>query len=747
MIGLDVLTIYPIADSFVNESSPNTNYGDRNWLNIECNSYHQYAYIMFDLSSLPSDATIVAANLGLTLTDISGSGEWGVHIGAHYCADNSWSETEIMWNNKPVSWSEATASVGFWMVWVPTRRWWNTTVDVRTAFGLDKKLTEVIMFEEPETHEGYASFRSREVAGIELKIEYTTKPIYTVQFESIQDTGITSNLGNLNLSSHILTLPINPSIVNGSYEVEYEGGYTFLRWETEGGVNVSDPNAQKTDVTVSGSGRLTTVGTAQVMQYLFDDFTEESQTFQSAGEMVAVRFTPLFLGSLKSARFYFSSDYSNAFEVHVMDANLTDIVQPFSHTPSSKGWFEVDLSGYNVSVREDFYIAMEWLTNYYPRLGADQSSPDDRSFRWNGTAWMASGVDYMIRAVVESKVPIRPIGVISCLPLSSYIIGGQNVTVSGSITPIRVGVEVEIAYIRPDGSRVVRKALTNTTGVYADTFMPDKLGLWKATASWPGDENYEGSTSFSEEFTVSMGTSSTYLSYLYPSRITIGSAINLTGYLWPRRFASIDLEYSLDQSETWTTFASVNTTCDGEYSYLWTPISIGIYTLRAAWKGDEVCEGSTSTEKMLNVEETEETFRIYVDSRRFDVTISCNSTLSNFVFNQTEKMISFQLTGVSETVGYCNVSFPKELLGGPYTIQTEGLPVTYYETSNGEMFLHFTFNFKSTCNVKIIGETVIPEFPNIALLVFMIATLFATTLRAHALRSPNQGNYRPRVDA
>lgn len=731
VIGSDIVTLYPIADSYVNESSPDTNYGNYTRLKIKCNSYSRYAYIMFDLSSLPPDATIIDANLWLTLTDIDGYGEWGVTIGAHYCSNNSWNETEITWNNKPDCEPNPTMSRGFWYVFLPRTDWWNITVDVQTAFSLDKNLTEVIMFEQPQTSWGYAYFKSREVSGVELEIEYTTKPIYTVQFESTQDTEITSNLGNINFSSNILTLPNSALVVNGSYETEYEGGYKFIRWETEGGVNVSDSTTQKTNVTVTGSGKLKAVGSAEVMQYLYDDSAEESSTFQSVGEMVAVRFTPLFLGNLTKARFYISSDYNCAFNVRVMDENLSDIIEPFAQTPSSNGWFEVDLSAYNVSVREDFYIAMEWLTNYYPCLGEDESSPDERSFEWNGTAWKIRRYeDYMIRAVVESEMPLRPIGIISCTPLSSYISGGRNVTVLGSITPLHVGAEVDVTYIRPDESMVIRKTLTNATGEYMGTFMPDKVGQWKVTASWAGDEDYEGSTSFPEMFTVGKGTSSILLFVSYPSTITLGSSVNLTGGIWPQRFVTINLECSFDEGETWIAFASVNTTWDGDYSYVWTPTLIGDYKVRASWEGDEVCEGSTSSEKSLTVEETEETFWKYVAGRSFDITVKCNSTLSDFSFNQTEMMISFQLTGISETVGYCNVSFPKELLGGPYTVLINDLPPdTSSETPNDEMSLYFTFNFNSTCDIVIIGETVIPEFPNIALLLFMVAALFAIILQ------------------
>jgi len=413
-----------------------------------------------------------------------------------------------------------------------------------------------------------------------------------------------------------------------------------------------------------------------------------------------------------------------------MDENLSGLITPFSRVTSSTGWFEVDLSAYNVSVQKDFYIGVEWLNDYYPCIGEDSSNPNERSFDWNGTAWkIMKSNDYMIRAVVESKMPLRQVGIITCTLESEYISGGRNVTVSGSVTPIRVGVEVDVTYFRPDGSTVIRKAYTIATGEYTDSFMPDKVGSWKVRASWGGDEACEGSGSYAKEFTVSKGTSSLSLSYFYPTTITIGSSINLTGDIWPERFATIDLQYSLDEGQTWITFASVNTTSNGDY-YIWTPNSIGNYKVRASWEGDEVSEGSVSPERTLTVTETIKIFWVSVAGRTFAVKVSCNSTLSDFSFNQTEKMISFQLMGISETVGYCNVSFPSELLGGPFTIWINDSPLSAFsETSNGETFLHFTFSFGSTCNVEIIGTTVIPEFQSMVLPLFMAFTLFAIILR------------------
>jgi hypothetical protein len=297
------------------------------------------------------------------------------------------------------------------------------------------------------------------------------------------------------------------------------------------------------------------------------------------------------------------------------------------------------------------------------------------------------------------------------------------------MTPVRVGAQVDITYVRPDDSIVMRSALTNATGEYRDSFMPDKVGLWKVMASWAGDEDYEGSTSFPKEFTVSKGTSSLHLSVPYPGTITLGSSVNLQGYLWPLRSATIDLEYCLDESQTWNTLALANTTSDGDYFHVWTPPLLGTYKIRASWIGDEVCEGCTSSNISVTVEETEKAFTVYVGGDPYTIEVSCNSTLSDFILNQTAKMISFQLNGISETIGYCNVTFPKEFLGGPYTILISDLPpISSTEITNGEMTLHFTFNFNSACSIKITGTTLIPELPNVVLPLFMIITLFSIAL-------------------
>jgi hypothetical protein len=85
-----------------------------------------------------------------------------------------------------------------------------------------------------------------------------------------------------------------------------------------------------------------------------------------------------------------------------MDKNRQDIITPFERTPTSKGWLDVDLSAYGISVNDstDFYIGMEWMADYNPYLGGDDTQTvSDRSWSVNGTDWKETTA-LTIRAVV-----------------------------------------------------------------------------------------------------------------------------------------------------------------------------------------------------------------------------------------------------------------------------------------------------------------------------------------------------------
>jgi len=289
-------TLYSVADSYVNASSPNTNYGDEQHLYVNASSAdlsQDMVYVNFDFSSIPQNAYIISAKLELQLSGFSnlyyGIMGGGDSIGAYYCSDNSWAELGITWNNRPTFNDTPTRSAGFGMFIYYTYKSWDVTEDVTKSLPLGA-LTEVLKFSSKNDGYGHAEFQSKEATNKpKLEIEYTTEPVFEVQFESAQDAEATpyfptldSNLGFISFANETFLIPEVFDVADGSYPVEYDSGYNFVRWETTGGITVSDNNAKSTIATISGNGTLKAVGNAETLEYYHDRFLA-NETFCICG--------------------------------------------------------------------------------------------------------------------------------------------------------------------------------------------------------------------------------------------------------------------------------------------------------------------------------------------------------------------------------------------------------------------------------------------------------------------------------
>jgi hypothetical protein len=120
------------------------------------------------------------------------------------------------------------------------------------------------------------------------------------------------------------------------------------------------------------------------------------------------------------------------------------------------------------------------------------------------------------------------------------------------------------------------------------------------------------------------------------------------------------------------------------------------------------------------------------DGYAFNITMTSNSTISNFNFSESLKQISFNATGPAGKAGYCNVTVPKSLLqGDPWTIRLNGTDWTTScsITGNGtHTFVYIPYTC-STNTVQITGTWVIPEFPHIMILsLFMVFSIIAVIL-------------------
>lgn len=606
VFGTQNVTLYAVADSYVNSSDPNANYGDKKTIYVK--GADNCLYVKFDLRSIPPNAVITYAKLYLDfLMGSQWSGPLGLAcVGCFYCSDPSWTETGLTFSNRPGFASAPTSTHSFGMFEYAGYKSWSVTEDANAALT-SGYLTEVLRF---TSGSGTMLVASREASNKpKLLVEYTTEPICNITLESLQDTGATSNLGYVRFSGEESPIPLGIRAVVGQYPLEYQGGYQFTSWRTSGGLSVLDASERSTKVTVSGDGKLTAIGNAERFTYRYDDGNRESYSGARAGNMIAVRVTPLFVGELQSASFMISQlGYSgNTFRVRVMDSEWNDLIPAVDATASAPGWLEVDLSQHHLVVRKDFYIVMEYLFDYDPDLGLDTSSPNpQRSWDWNGTTWRTSYGNYMIRCTTTSVPSAKVIGLLNVSVTPAYLSGGGRATVVGAIKPVVAGADIMLTYTMPDSTTVVRTVPTHTNGTFKDSLVPLQVGLWKVAASWNGDATYEGSHSAPCAFQVSKGSS--YISCSTPWQIGYGHAANVSGTVNPSLSLPIKLEYSTDGGTTWSPLADLMSDPDGRFSCLWTPLSVGSIKVRASFEGNEAIAGSTSYPASMNVAKIPEPF-------------------------------------------------------------------------------------------------------------------------------------------
>jgi hypothetical protein len=183
---------------------------------------------------------------------------------------------------------------------------------------------------------------------------------------------------------------------------------------------------------------------------------------------------------------------------------------------------------------------------------------------------------------------------------------------------------------------------------------------------------------------------------------------------------------------------SSNTT--HQYTIDWVALSLGEegVTVEVDSDGDGRFEKTLTSDSELTDKEfmfpmrAIFTFNDFWEGVNYSVILSSsNSTITNFIFNQPSKQISFEVSGEKGNSGYCNVTIPKTLLRGePWIVRVNGTNWNFVSTSNGtHSFLYFTYTHASTFQVVIQGTWVIPEFPPFLILpLFMVATLLAVVV-------------------
>lgn len=103
-------------------------------------------------------------------------------------------------------------------------------------------------------------------------------------------------------------------------------------------------------------------------------------------------------------------------------------------------------------------------------------------------------------------------------------------------------------------------------------------------------------------------------------------------------------------------------------------------------------------------------FTVSCEEETYHITAISNSTISNFGVvhdDKSIKMITFNVTGLNNTMGFCRVMIPHSLMNGNYTVLVDGSPVFHriLPCSNSTIsYLYFTY-FHTDHEVMIIPES------------------------------------------
>jgi len=175
-------------------------------------------------------------------------------------------------------------------------------------------------------------------------------------------------------------------------------------------------------------------------------------------------------------------------------------------------------------------------------------------------------------------------------------------------------------------------------------------------------------------------------------------------------------------------------------TWIWKPANYTINPENGTWK---ITSTFQSEHLQPLVEDLLLTFvptfhhQVVVSNQTFDVYTITNSTISNFKFSQSDKMISFNVTGPSGTIGFCNVTIPKNLMWGEFTVLVNGeSPIELILSSNAtHNSFYFTFEFQHS-KVQIIATEVAPEFPiwTSMLLILIVLTVAIAIYKRRLLR-------------
>jgi len=235
--------LYPIADSYVDSTNPNSNYGSLDTLHVYLStSTVRRAYIKFDLTSIPSGQLISSAILKLYCCYADPSSPTEVDV---YATADSWSESTIKWKNAPsvgALVANNTAVGGTGQYWS-----WNITDYLYWQYIGDKTVSVVVKF--PNDCVLHRDFSSKEKSGTSYDpyLEIIAVQQRSLSVSSAHDSPVPGNGLHYYNDGSSVTCSVTSPVTEGNYV------WTCTGWSGTGSVPATGSDKTVTFTITAGS--------------------------------------------------------------------------------------------------------------------------------------------------------------------------------------------------------------------------------------------------------------------------------------------------------------------------------------------------------------------------------------------------------------------------------------------------------------------------------------------------------------
>jgi hypothetical protein len=182
------------------------------------------------------------------------------------------------------------------------------------------------------------------------------------------------------------------------------------------------------------------------------------------------------------------------------------------------------------------------------------------------------------------------------------------------------------------------------------------------------------------------------------SSSTTGATVNVLGTLTnekglPLQNKTIVLSYTFQGLDSWIPISSATTNEHGEYSMQWINSASGTFTLKTEWRGDSTSTNTSNTTTLSFLPTQNQQVFVF----------ESNSTVTALAFDNQTSILSFNVTGPSNTAGFIRATIDKSLLANGENLQAyiDGRQLEYTVTSTDDSWV-YCFNYShSTHQIRM----------------------------------------------